>query len=75
MVLEDLQVGDRVGQGTAEPRLDGGWRKKVQLFAMGLREAQFPFSSASATVRLSVIDIVSSLTAGLSWYPAAILGK
>src|SRR5450755_4239878 len=30
---------------------------------------------APATVRLSVIDIASSLTAGLSWYPAASLGK
>src|SRR6202043_3415649 len=30
---------------------------------------------APVTVRLSVIDIASSLTAGLSWYPAASLGK
>src|SRR5882672_567091 len=42
--------------------------------ASGIFNSPSP-THASATVRLSVIDIASSLTAGLSWYPAPSLGK
>src|ERR1700722_2782861 len=43
VILEDLQIGDRVGKRVAESRFHAAGRKGVQLFAMRLGKLQFGF--------------------------------
>src|SRR6266404_4853011 len=67
MVLEDPQMNpDSIRFGAS------AWSSSP--FTSGKLSSPFPIH-APATVRSSVIDIASSLTAGLSWYPADSLGK
>src|ERR1700750_2685273 len=60
-----------LGGGAADSQGNG---RLASPFVSGKWSSAFP-AHAPATVRFSVIDFASSLTAGLSWYPAASLGK